>query len=762
MAGRVKLSSKSNEAKKENRVAPHSATDFSSSSPSPVHQVLFLQRTLGNQAVQRLFTTGTIQPKLRIGQPKDIYEQEADRVADEIMRMPEPANKPEPTWSFANNSSCTDEEPTQAKPHNTWAANVARSINARAFTFGHNDAFGAGEYSSDTLAGRKLLAHELTHVAQQSIGQVQRTPTPRSLPEIMMDYFRSLPRPVQQILLRYSVYEVERRPNGHWTMRRTAEQPFMDISGGPELLFKLHQQRAHEDYLVLLEQLLVPEITRRRGQPLVRSFRRDRSITEPLMWVRNPPPGLMRNRAYVQRLEAVRARVEPLLRQEVTRRRRSRLTNEGVPGRPNYAFTMGRDRRGSGNRFYTNARRYYTHLRNVTVVDNLRTLDAVLDYVRGLPEDQPIGTIYIISHAHRSGSINFRLSGESEERRFGASELEDAMDELDINPLNTPAVDARTRVIIRGCDVGQDVAILNQLRTAFGGRATVLAPVHKQIYIRRGNTVVEGMARGYWIEYPARPPLSAAQRRARLEAKYPRVPPENWPRWMRDRRWTNRINDTFTYTLKYQRGQDVPSTRAARATAIREQVEQYDEYSWTFRVRHVRGDPDGAYHLIGTGTRSTYTIERPILDERRYWIEYPARPGLSLARRQARLRAKYPQVSPGNWQVWTRQPGWTHTDTIRREITREYENRRDVPSTRRARAAAIIRSRFAQYDEYSWTFRVRRVGRGDERRYRLIANGRKTRYTVSGLREFDLADPTAYGIDERPLPGAAATAVPWR
>ncbi len=44
----------------------------------------------------------------------------------------------------------------------------------------------------------------------------------------------------------------------------------------------------------------------------------------------------------------------------------------------------------------------------------------------------------------------------------------------------------------------------------------------------------------------------------------------------------------------------------------------------------------------------------------------------------------------------------------------------------------------------------------------MIAIGRKTRYTVSGLREFDLADPTAYGIDERPLPGAAATAVPWR
>lgn len=32
-----------------------------------------------------------IQPKLTVGQPGDRYEQEADRVAEHILRMPEPA-----------------------------------------------------------------------------------------------------------------------------------------------------------------------------------------------------------------------------------------------------------------------------------------------------------------------------------------------------------------------------------------------------------------------------------------------------------------------------------------------------------------------------------------------------------------------------------------------------------------------------------------------------------------------------------------------
>ena len=40
--------------------------------------------------MQRLIKSGTLQAKLKIDQPGDKYEQEADRVADAVMRMPEP------------------------------------------------------------------------------------------------------------------------------------------------------------------------------------------------------------------------------------------------------------------------------------------------------------------------------------------------------------------------------------------------------------------------------------------------------------------------------------------------------------------------------------------------------------------------------------------------------------------------------------------------------------------------------------------------
>jgi hypothetical protein len=48
------------------------------------------------------------------------------------------------------------------------AANSARSINALAYTLGSHVVFGANQFAPSTRKGRKLIAHELAHVVQQS------------------------------------------------------------------------------------------------------------------------------------------------------------------------------------------------------------------------------------------------------------------------------------------------------------------------------------------------------------------------------------------------------------------------------------------------------------------------------------------------------------------------------------------------------------------------------------------------------------------
>jgi hypothetical protein len=161
------------------------------------------------------------QPTLTVSTPGDIHEQEADRVADQIMRMRDPGvqgqaedveeKTPQARTSVQTNEVApgvrarinamqgageplADSERAFFEPRlgqdfrqvlvhtNDSAARAARAIHARAFTYGNHVFFGAGEYSPNTATGLHLLAHELTHVVQQqaSPGLIQRQDDPNS------------------------------------------------------------------------------------------------------------------------------------------------------------------------------------------------------------------------------------------------------------------------------------------------------------------------------------------------------------------------------------------------------------------------------------------------------------------------------------------------------------------------------------------------------------------------------------------------------
>ncbi len=166
-----------------------------------------------------------IQPKLTINQPNDAYEQEADAMADKVMRMEQPGVqlKPLPITGIQRKCThCEEEEKVQRKENNTnettannnlenyvgslnssgqplpnevrsfyeprfgydfsnvkvhtddIAAKSAQSINALAYTSGNNVVFNNAQYSPNTDSGKRLLGHELTHVVQQGSGGVSR------------------------------------------------------------------------------------------------------------------------------------------------------------------------------------------------------------------------------------------------------------------------------------------------------------------------------------------------------------------------------------------------------------------------------------------------------------------------------------------------------------------------------------------------------------------------------------------------------------
>jgi hypothetical protein len=92
MSEKAGLSVKKSDNKGKDSASVKSKAELSQSMDinSPVEQVLHLQRTIGNRAVTRLIQSGVLQAELKVGQPDDIYEREADRAAEQVIRMPEP------------------------------------------------------------------------------------------------------------------------------------------------------------------------------------------------------------------------------------------------------------------------------------------------------------------------------------------------------------------------------------------------------------------------------------------------------------------------------------------------------------------------------------------------------------------------------------------------------------------------------------------------------------------------------------------------
>jgi len=128
-----------------------------------VHSSLFLQRYVGNSALQ---PPPTKLQRQAVGEPGGF---EAPPIVHEVLRSPgQPLD--EQTRTFMESRFGYNFGPVQVHTDDK-AAESARAVSARAYTVGRHVVMGQGEYAPGTDAGRRLLAHELVHVVQQSGGE---------------------------------------------------------------------------------------------------------------------------------------------------------------------------------------------------------------------------------------------------------------------------------------------------------------------------------------------------------------------------------------------------------------------------------------------------------------------------------------------------------------------------------------------------------------------------------------------------------------
>lgn len=168
----------------------HTRTD---KAPTGRRRAFFSKPSAGAQSETPFFVSSvgarTVQPQLAVGSVGDPFEQEADAVAEHVvqreatgagsMAVLGPVRRTLAQGTGGGHAlqpavreqmeSAFGEDFSSVRVHAGPTANVlSRRLGANAFTYGTDIYFDSGKFQPDTSAGRRLLAHELTHVVQQA------------------------------------------------------------------------------------------------------------------------------------------------------------------------------------------------------------------------------------------------------------------------------------------------------------------------------------------------------------------------------------------------------------------------------------------------------------------------------------------------------------------------------------------------------------------------------------------------------------------
>lgn len=117
-------------------------------SPEAAQPMLNMQRAVGNQAVLRMIADRRV---------------ESQAVSEAIRSPGEPLEE----FTRVSMEEQFGRDFTKVRVHtDLQAASSAEAVNAKAYSVGSEIVFSAGKFDPGTFEGRKLLAHELAHVAQ--------------------------------------------------------------------------------------------------------------------------------------------------------------------------------------------------------------------------------------------------------------------------------------------------------------------------------------------------------------------------------------------------------------------------------------------------------------------------------------------------------------------------------------------------------------------------------------------------------------------
>lgn len=282
--------------------------------------------------------------------------------------------------------------------------------------------------------------------------------------------------------------------------------------------------------------------------------------------------------------------------------------------------------------YFTHARRYWRrHADGVFLQTNVQS---IFKFVRNASKSRgygAFGELNVVSHGNRWEWL-VRLFQRQKRRRgrrrtpnpyhLGLATVRQHSNDARLLPRpDQSQLDAKSRVVLRGCVLGQNQALLDQIRTLFGGKATVYAPKYIQWYASdsSGRLAPRESFHEQFFYYRRghRRPSNRAAARI-LQAKYPgRFSNDEWLKLLKRKKVKKEKAGPGKF--RYDNWPNAPKRDDVKADcrkAFNAKSEDeragstFDDWQWKIKIRRRRGRRN--YRAILTGKRIRIEVRSPL------------------------------------------------------------------------------------------------------------------------------------------------------
>ncbi len=171
------------------------------------------------------------------------------------------------------------------------------------------------------------------------------------------------------------------------------------------------------------------------------------------------------------------------------------------------------------NSYFNNAKKYFKN-KNAVIIENVTSLNGIINWLNNNFDNEILGEIHIVSHSNSWRGMS--LKNTSSGKRITERSLKESMSKKEITTLNA-TFKKDTKIIFHACGLGENKELMQILKTVFTNTETPKLYASKLFSVFRTNDATHYLAEVYYGYYPTANSPGKVDLSKEFKKEYPKI-----------------------------------------------------------------------------------------------------------------------------------------------------------------------------------------------------------------------------------------------